>query len=553
MTSKVIEKTQCPKCAANGGDNSGDNLAVYDDGHKYCFACKYTEGTEGSKRKRGVQYPPYALSLDSLPGKPMIPSTVLETFGVRGLPYLDDKGKVLGKASWSGEVIYPYYDLKGTLQRIKYRDFRREEEDLKKKRKAKKHTWFSEGGEITVFGLQLCDPDKSSTLIITEGESDCMCVKTQFPKADVVGLSGASTVAKVIKTLATWIRRYSYIYVCLDTDEEGTNATFELMELLPAPRTWYVELPDDVKDPCEAVLAGYSLKEYFDSARQVEDPDLLTGDQLKQQFIQILTPDRYHGFDVGISCVNKMLGGGLRPGEVLGIVGHSGSGKTSFTQTLAYNMLNQTKVFWVGTEMQPGNMLQKFVETDLKQQIRINKETGEPNVPMDEINDSLDFLSQRLVFYKTLAYEFDDAEQAMLAAIYNDCGVIIIDVLGDIDEKMNDYKTSKSVMHRLNDLAQGDPEDNRPPCAIICVAHTVKVDGKYERIISKSSVEGGKNIVTNFTACIALNGNADDEGPDRHLNVLKRSRMGNTEVMDGKVKWKPEACCYVGMRTGDYV
>jgi twinkle protein len=39
--SKMLSKTQCPKCASSGGDNSGDNLAVYDDGHGYCFACEY--------------------------------------------------------------------------------------------------------------------------------------------------------------------------------------------------------------------------------------------------------------------------------------------------------------------------------------------------------------------------------------------------------------------------------------------------------------------------------------------------------------------------------
>ena len=32
---------QCPKCAAQGRDNSCDNLAVYNDGHAYCYACAY--------------------------------------------------------------------------------------------------------------------------------------------------------------------------------------------------------------------------------------------------------------------------------------------------------------------------------------------------------------------------------------------------------------------------------------------------------------------------------------------------------------------------------
>lgn len=31
----------CPQCRSNGSDKNGDNLAVYSDGHKYCFKCKY--------------------------------------------------------------------------------------------------------------------------------------------------------------------------------------------------------------------------------------------------------------------------------------------------------------------------------------------------------------------------------------------------------------------------------------------------------------------------------------------------------------------------------
>lgn len=40
--SKLLHTTRCPRCASRGGDRSGNNLAVYDDGHEYCYACGYT-------------------------------------------------------------------------------------------------------------------------------------------------------------------------------------------------------------------------------------------------------------------------------------------------------------------------------------------------------------------------------------------------------------------------------------------------------------------------------------------------------------------------------
>ena len=34
-------KERCPQCAERGKDTMGDNLAVFSDGHAYCFACGY--------------------------------------------------------------------------------------------------------------------------------------------------------------------------------------------------------------------------------------------------------------------------------------------------------------------------------------------------------------------------------------------------------------------------------------------------------------------------------------------------------------------------------
>lgn len=41
ILSHFLYNERCPKCSANGADKSGNNLAVYSDTHKYCFACGY--------------------------------------------------------------------------------------------------------------------------------------------------------------------------------------------------------------------------------------------------------------------------------------------------------------------------------------------------------------------------------------------------------------------------------------------------------------------------------------------------------------------------------
>lgn len=39
--STFIHNEACPKCRANGKDRHGDNLAIYDDGHAFCWSCGY--------------------------------------------------------------------------------------------------------------------------------------------------------------------------------------------------------------------------------------------------------------------------------------------------------------------------------------------------------------------------------------------------------------------------------------------------------------------------------------------------------------------------------
>lgn len=45
---KVIRYEACPKCRARGNDNSGDNLACYDDGGSYCFSCGFYSSPRNS-------------------------------------------------------------------------------------------------------------------------------------------------------------------------------------------------------------------------------------------------------------------------------------------------------------------------------------------------------------------------------------------------------------------------------------------------------------------------------------------------------------------------
>ena len=52
MTSHLLSKTRCPKCAERGKDKHADNLGIYSDGHHHCFSCGYTSNASTEARLR---------------------------------------------------------------------------------------------------------------------------------------------------------------------------------------------------------------------------------------------------------------------------------------------------------------------------------------------------------------------------------------------------------------------------------------------------------------------------------------------------------------------
>lgn len=51
--SQCVDHIQCPACAKLGKDRNGNNLAVYDDGSKYCFSCHYYVSASGFASLKG--------------------------------------------------------------------------------------------------------------------------------------------------------------------------------------------------------------------------------------------------------------------------------------------------------------------------------------------------------------------------------------------------------------------------------------------------------------------------------------------------------------------
>lgn len=50
----LLHRTSCLKCREQGHDRAGDNLAIYSDGHEYCYKCGYIKSNKNYYRQRAI-------------------------------------------------------------------------------------------------------------------------------------------------------------------------------------------------------------------------------------------------------------------------------------------------------------------------------------------------------------------------------------------------------------------------------------------------------------------------------------------------------------------
>jgi len=105
--SHVIRKEACPECRSIGNDKSGDNLAVYSDGHCFCYRCGYTTGRKSFTRTEQPQSQRIVLPADVTTE---LPFEARAWLGQYQLARLDlNRNHVMWSEKWS-RIIFPYFN-----------------------------------------------------------------------------------------------------------------------------------------------------------------------------------------------------------------------------------------------------------------------------------------------------------------------------------------------------------------------------------------------------------------------------------------------------------
>lgn len=450
----------CPKCREVGMDNTGDNLAVYDDG-VYCYACGYSKGN-GKKNSRKEE-------TETVSSKPKKIITQEENNALKARTTSDvtyrgvrpETNRFFGvryELDDSGEIVAQYVPstidtkLSGYSKRIHPKQFLTaygstgKECDLvgQFRFKASSHTVLIVGGQVDqLSAYQMLRDDQ-----IARG-------KEEFePMAVVSPTVGEGGSASQLAAQYKFFSQFKKIIIGYDNDAAGKEATEKLIKVLPKGRihiaNWRYNDPNEyIWDNVNGIQVDRTkafINDFWNAKKYV--PASIVGSN--SLYEKVLEGARVPKIPLPpfMSKLQRMMSGGIPLGYVVNIGAASGGGKTSLVnEMINYWIFNSPyKIGVVSMELEAGQYGEAMLSRYVQRKIAL----------IEDMDDKIDYLESDHV--KQAAYHLfndengdsrfhllDDRDGGVEAIkevteeliTTCDCQVIVLDPLQDILDGMN--------------------------------------------------------------------------------------------------------------------
>ena len=497
MNSEFIKHTSCDKCG------SSDALAVYDDGHTYCFSCR-EYAAEGripeSKPKKAVPLGEFVPLK-----KRKLTKETCQKFSYHVSEYFDETVQVAN---------YYNTDHKLVAQKIRFKDKRFQM--LKFENKTPlfgQHLWNSGGRRICV----------------TEGEIDAMTVsQLQGHKWPVVSIpNGAQGAKKAFQENLEYLESFDQVVIMFDSDDPGRKAATECAKLLSFKKACIATLP--LKDPNEMlqenrggeiVTALWQAKEYKPSSI-IQAQDTLETVRALQHISSDSLP--YEGLNTKVH--------GIRLNEILTICAGSGIGKSQLCKEIGFALSEKYPVGHIALEESVAKTVQSYMSLYAKKPLHL-LEKDLPDEELTKIHTDT-FKDHNLSFYDHFgSLDVDDLLSA-IRYLYGSlsCRYIILDHISIVVSGISsgdERRVIDNIMTQLRSLVE------EIAIGLILVTHLKRPDGKGHEeggVTSLSQLRGSAAIAQLSDIVIGIERDQQGDKPDISLlRVLKNRFSGETGI-----------------------
>ena len=312
--SEFIRHDPCPDCG------SSDALAVYSDGHTFCFSCHTRKAGDGQQQTHHMQNNVTFKGSAQRLQKRNISEKTCEKYKI----YRDNT-----------PLRFPYYDGSGRIQGFK----------TKTKLKEFKYEGVSTD---TLFGQHLF-PSTGKRIVITEGELDAASCYEAMDGWPMVSLPhGAAGAKKDLQKQIPLLQGYEEIVLFFDNDEAGRRATEQAASILPLGKVKIARL-EQYKDASDALQANDkdAIRRAIWDAKEYQPDGIVDGKSLLEAVTTPSPPCDHQYKWAGLQAKTH----GIRYGELTTITAGTGQGKSTFCRQLATQLLEEgVKVGYIALE-----------------------------------------------------------------------------------------------------------------------------------------------------------------------------------------------------------
>ncbi len=439
-SSKVISHERCPSCAAKGEDNSEDNLAVFDDGHKYCF-------------KENLYYPPEGGASFTLTG-----------FTYEYIPFRNIEKKALIKYDIKTKV-----DAEGRplARGYVYPNGAVQVENVDKK----EFYWSKDGPEHVpgLFGVDKFSSGEHDTVTIVEGAKDAASYY-QVLGSPVVSVQSASSAYNDCSADRPFLNGFNRIILALDGDGPGREATSRVARLFDPNKLYQVKF-DKYKDPNDYLQKGEDteLLNLWHNARRYQPENIVSS---FQEFDKILKEAPRAGVPYPWASINQMTYG-IRTSEIVLLTAQEGIGKTELMHHIEYQILKETphdvSIGAIFLEEPKRRHLQAVAGLELRKPVHL------PDVVVgeDEISSALHKAvgaDERLHLYSHFGSDDPDliTDTIRFLVTARNCRYILLDHISMVVSGLNESDERRTLDYLMTKL---DMLVNELDFALILVSH----------------------------------------------------------------------------------
>lgn len=279
----------------------------------------------------------------------LIPATDPVRAWIKSMRGLSDEAiDVYRVGTKKGAIVFPYF-ADGEHQFTKYRT-------------KNKEFWIDANCKPCLFGWQAIPPS-ARAVTLCEGEFDAMALFDYgIPALSVAMGGGKGDKQSWIEHEYQRLSVYDEIFLCLDMDKVGKEATTEIIHRLGRERCRLVALPHkDANDCLKAGITREQMAECFSKAKTCDPPNLRNASTFEDEVVAEFA--KAEAGDIGIrlpwdNVHDRLL---LRAGEVSLWFGINGHGKTEVVGNVVSYAVQEVRACVASLEFKPEKWLKRLV------------------------------------------------------------------------------------------------------------------------------------------------------------------------------------------------